>query len=109
MALIVLKTKTSLAELRFTDFWRGKGTRSSPQSVSLWTANLAHYSSYSETQLRPLVQKLATVVVSAPKSKTCRAIFNKYSLAKFDKCALLPELSGSLLKTLATDWIATAE
>lgn len=107
MSLIVLKTKTSLAELRFTDFWTKKSSpttmRSSPASVQLWTPNLAHYSSYEEADLRPVVRKLAALVISAPKTKSCRAIHNKYSLPKFDKCALLPELSGTLIKSLATD------
>lgn len=115
LSLIVLKTKTSLAEMRFTEFWARRSSsgsssmsavRSSPQSVQLWTANLAHYSSYEEAELRPVLRKLATLVMSAAKVKSCRAIHNKYSLPKFDKCAQLPELSGSLMKTLATDWTA---
>lgn len=110
LSLILLKTKTSLAEMRFTDFWTKRsstsGLRTSPQSVQLWTANLAHYSNYEEAELRPVVKKLALLVQLAPKTKSCRAIYNKYSMPKFDKCAQLPELSGSLLKTLATDWTA---
>lgn len=96
--------------MRFTDFWTKKSSpsllRSSPQSVQLWTPNLAHYSNYEEAALRPIVRKLANLVISAPKTKSCRAIHNKYSLPKFDKCAQLPELSGSLIKTLAADWTA---
>lgn len=96
--------------MRFVDFWQKSCStaqlRSSPQSVQLWTPNLAYYSGYDESELRPVVRKLATLVMSAPKVKSCRAIHNKYSLPKFDKCAQLPELSGSLIKTLATDWTA---
>lgn len=112
LSLIMLRTKTSLAEMRFTDFWTKRNSssssntamRSSPQSVQLWTPVLAYYSSYTEAELRPLVRKLATLVMSAGKVKSCRAIHNKYSLPKFDKVAQLPELSGSLMKTLAADW-----
>lgn len=98
LSLILLKTKKSSAdETQFCNFWNDESELKTP----IWTPTLAHYSNYSEQELRPIVQKIAQIVVAAPKSKT-KSVFTKYSQPKFDEFALIPELSGNLIKFLAT-------
>lgn len=66
-----------------------------------WTDTLTHYSSYTEKELLPTMQKLANLVVKAETSKLT-AVRTKYSSSKFMKISQIPELKSQLLKDICT-------
>lgn len=68
---------------------------------SRWTETLAHYSSYTEKDILPLMQKLASLVVKTETSKLT-AVRTKYSSSKFMKISTLPALKSPLIKDLAS-------
>ena len=65
-----------------------------------WSDTLLYYSRYSETELRPIIQKIATLVTRAGTGKLT-AIKRKYSSSKFMRIALTPELKSQVLIDLA--------
>ncbi|KAL3866550.1 hypothetical protein ACJMK2_043841 [Sinanodonta woodiana] len=68
---------------------------------SKWTDTLSHYSSYSEEEIMPTIQKLASLVAKAETSKLT-AVKTKYSSSKFMKISSIPELKSQCLKDLAS-------
>ncbi|XP_069137940.1 G2/mitotic-specific cyclin-B-like [Argopecten irradians] len=67
---------------------------------SKWTDTLSHYSSYSESDLMPMVHKLSTLVIKAEKSKLT-AVRTKYASSKFNKISTISELQSQTLIDLA--------
>ncbi|KAK3602761.1 hypothetical protein CHS0354_027757 [Potamilus streckersoni] len=67
---------------------------------SKWTDTLRHYSSYTEEEIMPTIQKLASLVAKAETSKLT-AVKTKYSSSKFMKISSIPELKSQSLKDLA--------
>nr|UVJ64691.1 cyclin B protein [Sipunculus nudus] len=65
-----------------------------------WDPTLIHYSKYSETELRPVMQQIATLVLKAGKGKLT-AIKTKYQSSKFMKISVIEELQSPVLKELA--------
>jgi cyclin B len=59
----------------------------------LWTPTLEYYSTFSASDLMPIVKRLATIVVAA-KDVKLKSVFNKYSHALYKFIATLPEMNG---------------
>jgi len=72
--------------------------------AEVWTRVLEHYTMYKLEDLRPTIQKLASVLLAAPNAKLS-SIFNKYSNRKFLKIARIPALDDPLLKDIAAGTI----
>ncbi|XP_048736661.1 G2/mitotic-specific cyclin-B-like [Ostrea edulis] len=68
---------------------------------SKWTDTLSHYSSYSEKDLLPLMQKLCSLVVKAETYKLT-AVRTKYASSKFMKISTSSELKGQVVKEMAS-------
>ena len=54
--------------------------------ISVWNTSLVHYTKYSLLDLRPIVERLAVVLVNAPTAKLA-TVYQKYSNKKFMKIA----------------------
>ena len=54
--------------------------------ISVWNKSLVHYTKYSLSDLRPIVERLAVVLVNAPTAKL-DTVYQKYSNKKFMKIA----------------------
>lgn len=63
-------------------------------SQSVWNKTIQHYTTYSEQQLDPIVQKMAQVVMDAPSSKL-RAVYNKYKQPKLGQISTHPQLTAT--------------
>ena len=61
---------------------------------------LSHYSKYQESELLPVMQKMAVLVTRAGTGKLT-AIKTKYSSSKFMKISNIPELQSPLVEDLA--------
>lgn len=68
---------------------------------SRWTDTLAFYSSYTEKDLVPTMQKLASLVIKAENSKLT-AVRTKYASSKFMKISTISALKSPLIKDLAS-------
>merc|ERR1719507_745804 len=67
-----------------------------PKTSSVWNPSLQFYSGYTSACLRPVVQRMATVLVNAETHKL-QAVRNKYSSRKLRRVALLPELQEDFI------------
>lgn len=64
-----------------------------------WTSTLNFYTTYSEAYLRPIVLKLAEVVLEAPTNKI-KAVYTKYRMPKSSQVAVCSELNEKNVKEL---------
>ena len=55
---------------------------------SVWNNNLVHYTKYTLDEIRPTIERLATVLINAPSAKLA-TVYQKYSNKKFMKIARL--------------------
>ena len=55
---------------------------------TVWNKNLVHYTKYTLEEIRPTVERLATVLINAPSAKLA-TVYQKYSNKKFMKIARL--------------------
>jgi len=60
----------------------------------LWTPTLAHYATYNEQQLMPIVKRIATIATTAKDGKL-KSVFAKYSHAHYKFTSTLPEMTGT--------------
>jgi len=67
---------------------------------SVWNRNLVHYTKYTLEEIRPTVERLATVLINAPNAKLA-TVYQKYSNKKFMKIARIPVLEDPALKKIA--------
>lgn len=67
---------------------------------SEWEDTVAYYSNYSETQLDPIIRKIAQLVLKAGTGKLT-AIKNKYQSSKFLRISGIPELKNKLITELS--------
>lgn len=65
-----------------------------------WNKTLVYYSHYDESQLLPLMYKLAHILYTAEKSKF-KAIHMKYKSSKFLKISTIPELKSVIVQQYA--------
>ncbi|XP_069701166.1 G2/mitotic-specific cyclin-B-like [Periplaneta americana] len=71
------------------------------EKKAVWTKTLVHYSTYSFSDLKPIVKKLASILVQIGMSK-CQAVPKKYSQSKMLKISTAPELKMASLRKLAS-------
>merc|ERR1712243_177228 len=64
---------------------------------TVWNNNLIHYTKYTLEEIRPTVERLATVLINAPSAKLA-TVYQKYSNKKFMKIARIPVLEDPALK-----------
>lgn len=67
---------------------------------SEWTDTVAYYSTYSEKELLPIMQRMALLVMKAGTGKLT-AIKTKYQSSKFMRISTIPELQCSVIEELA--------
>jgi len=65
-----------------------------------WSQTLAHYSNYSESEITPIMGKIAAIIQKSSTSKL-QAVRGKYKTSKHMKISLIPELEGELITQLA--------
>ncbi|CAK1553957.1 unnamed protein product [Leptosia nina] len=66
----------------------------------VWTRTLAYYSGYELAHIRPILRKIATLVINVDKSKY-KAVLKKYSHVTMAKVATLPHLKRRAMFKLA--------
>ena len=66
---------------------------------TVWNNNLVHYTKYTLEEIRPTVERLATVLINAPSAKLA-TVYQKYSNKKFMKIARLVIYLSLLLMTV---------
>lgn len=66
----------------------------------IWTHTLAHYSTYSEDDVLPVVREAVSIIVNSDKSKH-QAVRKKYSQTKYMKISVRPELRSPSLTSKA--------
>jgi len=69
--------------------------------ASTWSDTLSHYSAYTESDLQPVIKRLAILVTKAGTGKL-KAIYDKYKSSKFMRISTLPELQTSVITDLAS-------
>jgi ribosomal protein L17 len=57
-----------------------------------WTMTLQHYSAYKTHELKPVVEKLASLAKNASAAKQ-KAVYNKYATSKFDRISTRAEIT----------------
>jgi hypothetical protein len=67
----------------------------------LWTATLAHHTSYTIPELHTNIRQLAALLMTAPQAKL-GTVYQKYSNKKFMKIARIPLLEESVLKIISS-------
>jgi len=67
---------------------------------SVWSNNLVHYTKYTLDDIRPTIERLATVLINAPSAKLA-TVYQKYSNKKFMKIARIPVLEDPALRKIA--------
>jgi len=67
---------------------------------SVWSNNLVHYTKYTLDEIRPTIERLATVLTNAPSAKLA-TVYQKYSNKKFMKIARIPVLEDPALRKIA--------
>lgn len=67
---------------------------------TLWSANMQYYTNYQLDELRPVIGKLANVVLNAANVKE-KAVYVKYSTNSYDKVALRPDVCGPVMEQLS--------
>ncbi|XP_031704416.1 G2/mitotic-specific cyclin-B2 [Anarrhichthys ocellatus] len=73
-----------------------------------WSSTQQHYSTYEAAHLKPIMQHIAQNVVLVTEGKTkFQAVKNKYSSSKLMKISLIPQLTSSIVKTMAAAVINT--
>lgn len=72
---------------------------SSKKLEELWTPTLAYYSQYNLEHLKPIIRKIAKVVVGVGKSKH-KAVYKKYLDQRLAKVSALPQLKGDVIYEL---------
>ena len=65
---------------------------------TVWNNNLVHYTKYTLEEIRPTVERLATVLINAPSAKLA-TVYQKYSNKKFMKIARFVIYLSLLLMT----------
>ncbi|XP_012254238.2 G2/mitotic-specific cyclin-B1 [Athalia rosae] len=86
--------------LSFTLF--GIGNNAEEVKKSVWTPTLAHYTTYREDQVLPVVREMASMIIAAETSRH-QAVRNKYMLPKHMKMSLRPELKSETILKLAAE------
>jgi len=66
-----------------------------------WTPTLSHYSGYTESNILPVVCRMAKLVLTLDNSKY-QAVKSKYSASKFMRISRLPDLTGSIVQDFAS-------
>lgn len=66
-----------------------------------WSDTLSHYSKYPESQLKPIMKRMAMLVQKADSGKLT-AIHTKYSSSKFMRTSRMPELQSQVITDLAS-------
>lgn len=67
-----------------------------------WSDTLVHYSKYNESDLLPIMKKMATLVKKAGTGKLT-AIHTKYKSSKFMRISTIPELKSSVLTEITDE------
>ncbi|XP_076644249.1 G2/mitotic-specific cyclin-B-like [Halictus rubicundus] len=67
----------------------------------VWTNTLAHYSTYTEDDVLPVVRQIASIVINADKSKY-QAVRKKYAQSKHMRSSTRPELRSEIMIAMAT-------
>ncbi|XP_076376540.1 G2/mitotic-specific cyclin-B [Megalopta genalis] len=67
----------------------------------VWTNTLAHYSTYNKTDVLPVVQEIARIIINADKIKY-QAVRKKYAQSKYMKVSTRPELRSPIMIAMAT-------
>jgi len=67
---------------------------------AVWGASLVYYTKYNLEEIRPTIERLAAILVSAPRAKLA-TVYQKYSNKKFMKIARIPVLEDPALKLIA--------
>ena len=76
----------------------------------VWSRQLEFYSTYTVETLASGMRKLACLVLKSQESDyKYKAVTKKYSISKFMRISLLPELSGSFIKSFAFSGLALYE
>jgi cyclin B len=70
--------------------------------VGSWDAKMAHYSTYSEVDLKPCVKRIAELVMKMGTAKQ-QAVRSKYCSSKFMRVAKDPMLKSKIISNLASD------
>ncbi|KAJ9594521.1 hypothetical protein L9F63_014058 [Diploptera punctata] len=68
---------------------------------NIWTNTLKHYTTYTYDDIKPVVKKIAKIVLRVDSTKY-KAIPKKYGSSKFLKVSCMPELSSSALHKFAS-------
>jgi len=68
--------------------------------ASVWSSTLQHYTQYDLPQLKPVIQQLANILVTAPTAKLA-TVYQKYGNKKFMKISRIPVLEDPALKKIA--------
>ena len=63
---------------------------------------LSHYSKYSMTELKPIISKMAQLVLKADSGKLT-AVKTKYQSSKFMRISTISELKTDIVRQLATE------
>ncbi|XP_031769157.2 G2/mitotic-specific cyclin-B2-like isoform X2 [Galleria mellonella] len=66
----------------------------------VWTPTMVYYSTYSLSHIKPIIRKIAKVVINVENSKF-KAVYNKYLDATLAKVSMLPQLKGEAIHELA--------
>ncbi|XP_078038482.1 G2/mitotic-specific cyclin-B-like [Augochlora pura] len=67
----------------------------------VWTNTLAHYSTYTKTDVMPVVHDIASIITIAYKSKY-QVVRKKYAQSKHMKISIRPELRSPIMVALVT-------
>jgi len=67
---------------------------------SVWDDTLTFYSNYAEDKLKPIVCKMAAIIIKSQSSKQ-QAVRSKYRSSKCMKISEIPQLKSRLVETLA--------
>lgn len=60
----------------------------------MWTPTLEFYSTFSSSDLMPIMKRLATIASTAKDAKL-KSVYNKYSTANYKFTSALPEITGT--------------
>ncbi|XP_014031121.1 G2/mitotic-specific cyclin-B2 isoform X1 [Salmo salar] len=67
-----------------------------------WTPTQAHYSTYNENHLKPIMQHIAKNVVSVNEGRTkLQAVKNKYASSRLMRISLIPQLKSAVVNDMA--------
>ncbi|XP_078040187.1 G2/mitotic-specific cyclin-B-like [Augochlora pura] len=77
------------------------GNNDDNKNKVVWTNTLVHYSTYTKTDLLPVVQEIARIIINSDKIKF-QAARRKYAQSKYMKISTRPELRSQIMTAMAT-------